>query len=44
MLSRDTGANRNAATALHHQLRLVTRNEKDFNHPNLEAINPWPTA
>ena len=30
-----------AATALHHQLRLVTRNAKDFDHPDLEVINPW---
>ena len=33
-----------AATALHHQLRLVTRNKKDFTHPGLELINPWSTA
>ena len=33
-----------AATALHHQLRLVTRNEKDFKHPGLEIINPWSSA
>ena len=30
-----------AATALHHELRLVTRNQKDFNYPGLEIINPW---
>ena len=30
-----------AATALHHELRLVTRNEKDFVYPGLEVINPW---
>jgi len=30
-----------AATALHHELRLVTRNEKDFDYPGLEIINPW---
>ena len=30
-----------AATALHHHLRLVTRNAKDFEHPGLEVINPW---
>jgi predicted nucleic acid-binding protein len=30
-----------AATALHHELRLVTRNEKDFDYPGLEVINPW---
>ena len=30
-----------AATALHHGLRLVTRNERDFDVPGLEVINPW---
>lgn len=30
-----------AATALRHELRLVTRNEKDFAYPGLEVINPW---
>ncbi len=30
-----------AATALHHELRIVTRNQKDFNYPGLEVINPW---
>jgi predicted nucleic acid-binding protein len=30
-----------AATALHHELRLVTRNEKDFNYPGLQVVNPW---
>lgn len=30
-----------AATALHHELGLVTRNEKDFAYPGLEVINPW---
>ena len=30
-----------AATALHHELRLVTRNRKDFDYPGLEVINPW---
>lgn len=30
-----------AATALHHELRLVTRNQKDFSYPGLEVINPW---
>ena len=30
-----------AATALHHELRLVTRNEKDFGYPGLEVVNPW---
>jgi len=26
---------------LHHELRLVTRNQKDFDYPGLEVINPW---
>jgi len=30
-----------AATALHHDLRLVTRNERDFQFPSLQIINPW---
>lgn len=31
-----------AATALHHDLALVTRNVTDFaNYPHLELINPW---
>ncbi len=30
-----------AATALHHKLRLVTRNTKDFNYPSLLVDNPW---
>ncbi|MDO8412182.1 MAG: type II toxin-antitoxin system VapC family toxin [Gallionellaceae bacterium] len=30
-----------AATALHHELRLVTRNQKDFAYPGLEVVNPW---
>ena len=30
-----------AATALHHDLRLVTRNTRDFNYAGLEVINPW---
>jgi predicted nucleic acid-binding protein len=30
-----------AATALHHDLRLVTRNNKDFDYPALQVINPW---
>lgn len=30
-----------AATALHHELRLVTCNQKDFNYHGLEVINPW---
>jgi hypothetical protein len=33
-----------AATALHHDLRLVTRNAKDFGYPGLEVINPWQNA
>jgi len=33
-----------AATAMHHGLRLVTRNEKDFNYSGLEVINPWNEA
>ena len=30
-----------AATALHHELRVVTRNEEDFQYPGLEVINPF---
>jgi len=30
-----------AATALHHELRMVTRNSKDFDYTGLEIINPW---
>ena len=30
-----------AATALHHDLRLVTRNSRDFDYAGLEVINPW---
>lgn len=31
-----------AATALHHDLRLVTRNARDFAHfPGLVVVNPW---
>jgi hypothetical protein len=30
-----------AATALHHDLRLVTRNTGDFGFPGLEVIDPW---
>jgi hypothetical protein len=29
------------ATALHHDLRIVTRNIADFAFPGLEAIDPW---
>jgi predicted nucleic acid-binding protein len=30
-----------AATALCHDLRVVTRNTRDFQYPGLEVINPW---
>lgn len=30
-----------AATALRHDLRLVTRNVADFDFPGLEVLNPW---
>jgi predicted nucleic acid-binding protein len=30
-----------AATALQHNLRLVTRNTKDFRVPGLEVLDPW---
>lgn len=30
-----------AATALHHDMNLVTRNEKDFQGLGIEIINPW---
>ena len=30
-----------AATAIHHDLRLVTRNTKDFAFPGLIIVNPW---
>ena len=30
-----------AATALHHDLRLVTRNTGNFDYAGLEVINPW---
>jgi hypothetical protein len=33
-----------AATALHHELRLVTGNTGDFDYPGLEVINPWQNA
>jgi predicted nucleic acid-binding protein len=30
-----------AATALHYDLIMVTRNIEDFDYPGLEVINPW---
>lgn len=30
-----------AATALQHDLRLVTRNVKDFQYPSLQVLCPW---
>lgn len=30
-----------AATALTYGLTLVTRNERDFQHPSLDVVNPW---
>ena len=30
-----------AATALTHNLKVVTRNDADFHLPGVEAINPW---
>ena len=30
-----------AATALHHELRMVTRNVADFDLPGLDVIDPW---
>ena len=30
-----------AATALHHDLTIVTRNEKDFQYPGLRVFNPF---
>jgi hypothetical protein len=30
-----------AATALHHGLRMVTRNERDFVFQGLDVVNPW---
>jgi hypothetical protein len=32
-----------AATALAHDLRLVTRNSADFQFPGLVVLNPWTT-
>jgi predicted nucleic acid-binding protein len=33
-----------AATALHHELRLVSRNARDFAYPGLVVVNPWETV
>ena len=33
-----------AATALHHELRLVSRNVKDFVYAGVDVINPWDAA
>jgi predicted nucleic acid-binding protein len=33
-----------AATALHHDLRLVTRNTRDFAYAGLDVINPWEST
>lgn len=30
-----------AATALAHGLTLITRNLRDFQHPNLQVLDPW---
>lgn len=30
-----------AATALHHDFGLVTRNIADYDYPSLQLINPW---
>jgi predicted nucleic acid-binding protein len=30
-----------AATALQHDLRVVTRTLRDFQFPGLEIVNPW---
>jgi predicted nucleic acid-binding protein len=30
-----------AATALQHDLSLITRNTQDVNYPDLQVINPW---
>ena len=32
-----------AAVAIHHQLTLITRNVKDFEHFDLKLLNPWPS-
>jgi tRNA(fMet)-specific endonuclease VapC len=33
-----------AATALHHNFVLVTRNENDFLHSGVKLLNPWKTV
>jgi predicted nucleic acid-binding protein len=33
-----------AATAIHHGLRLVTRNISDFKATGLLLVNPWDTV
>lgn len=33
-----------AATALRHDLRVVTRNVADFEFPGLEVVNPWKSG
>ncbi len=33
-----------AATALQHDLQLVTRNQRDFELAGLQVINPWNTV
>ena len=30
-----------ASTSVIHGLTLVTRNEKDFTHMQIEVVNPW---
>lgn len=30
-----------AATALHYNLKIVTRNERDFQYSAIEVLNPW---
>lgn len=32
-----------AATALHHEITIATRNVADFIYPGVEVINPWET-
>lgn len=33
-----------AATALRHKLRVMTRNEKDFQPTGVRVVNPWKSA